>query len=127
MAVLRRHLARFAGAWLAFQLAVLTLAPAAICMGKEEAAAAVACTCAHGDGQICPMHHTVSTSKTKTCSCRSSTDTAAVVLASLFGQTAVLVPPFGATDPLISFEQTVRIHSDPIDSFLKTDSPPPRL
>jgi len=128
MLMLRRRLSRFAAGWLVCQLCVLSVTPAILCARMPSTAGGVECTCSHGDGQVCPMHHTTSTSKSKTkpCSCRSTTDSAAVAIASLFGQTGVLAAPIGAADPLRSSEHVVRSESDPLDSFRVPDAPPPR-
>ena len=126
MRLLRHRLAWFASAWLLIQLANVTVTPSALLAGLPDSSASDACTCAHGDGQICPMHHTTSTSKTKSCSCRSTTDTAAAVIASLFGPTAVLTSPIGAAEPPASSEPPLSLASRPLDSSLVPDAPPPR-
>src|SRR2546422_2895260 len=125
MLVFRRRLSRFAGGCLVCQLCVLSLTPA-LCARIPSAVGGVECTCSHGDGQVCPMHHTTSTSKTKSCSCRSTTDSAAAVMASLFGQTALLAASIGAADPPIRSEHEIRSEVDPFDSFFVPDAPPPR-
>src|SRR2546426_7030463 len=92
MLVFRRRLSHFAGGCLVCQLCVLSLTPA-LCARIPSAVGGVECTCSHGDGQVCPMHHTTSTSKTKSCSCRSTTDSAAAVMARSEEHTSELQSP----------------------------------
>ena len=55
MARLRRALRRIAVVWLLCHAATLTLAPSILAFGSTGQL--VACTCAHGDHSVCPMHH----------------------------------------------------------------------
>ena len=126
MRMVRHRLAWFAGGWLLSQLAVLTVTPSALRVEMPSAVASAQCTCSHGDVRACPMHHTTSNSKTRSCSCRSATDTAAAVIASLFGPAAVLTVPIDATEPAARLQRPVRLESRPLDSDLVPDAPPPR-
>ena len=51
----RRALYRIAIAWLLCQAAAITLAPVGLALGSRDAL--VECRCAHGDHDICTMHH----------------------------------------------------------------------
>jgi len=126
MQAFRRRLQHLAGGWLVAQLSVLTVTPASLCAGMPNTVAALECTCSHGDGQVCPMHHTRSTSRTKSCSCRGTTDSAATLIASLFGPSAVLAVPIVAPEPAVGSPRSACLESRPLDSCLVPDSPPPR-
>src|SRR5262245_23455168 len=90
MASLRR-LWCLAGVALVCQLSAQVLLPAvtiAIAPAAEE------CTCPHGDGQVCPMHHR--STSAKTCAWRSTVpDPAAAALLSFLGPLFVTI---AATD-----------------------------
>jgi hypothetical protein len=86
----------------------------------------VECTCSHGDGVACPMHHATPKRDAKSCSCRSTTDDGIAVIASLFGGTAVLTTPTRATELSrgVTFPHEALTH--PLGLFLVPDAPPPR-
>jgi hypothetical protein len=124
--ILRRRLAWVAGAWLMSQVALFAVAPSALCATTLTGMASVQCTCPEGDGQVCPMHHPESKSNTKSCSCRSTNDSAAAIIASLFGPAAVLTAPINTAEPAASSRRPLRVESHPFDSYLVPDAPPPR-
>src|SRR4051812_34889130 len=123
----RRQLGRIAGAWLALQLAVLAVVPTALA-ASMPAAAGTTCACPHGSGgtsAVCPMHHGARNTE-PACSCRSTADPAAAIVASLLGPTAVLVPVTGAA-PLVAASRVNRSPSrSSIDADIVPDAPPPR-
>ena len=89
MNALRKRLVWLAGLWLCGQFAVLTTTPVSLCVGTSQAAAEVACACAHGSEAHCPMHHP-ETSKPG-CNCRSnSPDPSSAAVLTLLGHAAVL-------------------------------------
>lgn len=123
---IRRQLVRLAGGWLVAQLAIVGSAPVALCAGMPSGTAAVECTCAHGDGVTCPMHHATPKRDPKSCSCRSTTSDGIAILASLFGETAVLSRTTCITEPSRSATLPQGTLSHPLDSFFVPDAPPPR-
>jgi hypothetical protein len=88
--------------------------------------ASVECTCSHGDGVVCPMHHATPKRDAKSCSCRSTTDEGIAVIASLFGGTAVLTAPTCATEPSLGATLPHEALTHPLGLFLVPDAPPPR-
>lgn len=91
MCAWRRHFVWIIGVWLLSQSSAMILVPVSLCAGNGASAIGQTCTCAHADGQECPMHHTKSKTRPQSsCSCRSTTDVPAATLASLLGPIAVL-------------------------------------
>ncbi len=123
---IRRQLVRLAGGWLVAQLVIVGSAPVALCAGMPSGTAAVECTCSHGNGVMCPMHHATPTRDSNSCSCRGTTNDGVAILASLFSETAVLSTPICATDLSRSTRLPQRTPSHPLDLFLVQDTPPPR-
>src|SRR5690242_1934027 len=99
----RPRLARVAAVWLVFQLALFVSVPTALCSTMTAGAVGAACTCDHADGQTCPMHHTRNSSRpvsrSRSCSCRSTTDPLALFAAALTGPPAVLTGETSAVAP----------------------------
>jgi hypothetical protein len=56
---IRLQVARVAAGWLVFHVCLLVVVPTALC-SSPSASAGAECTCEHGDGLMCPMHHTPS-------------------------------------------------------------------
>jgi len=117
---------RFVGGWLIVQLCSLVSVPLVLCGAAQNPGSAAECTCSHDDGGTCPMHHTTKTSKSKSCSCRSSNDPLSGVVASLMGDAAVLTAateiPWNPTASRITTAIT-SLH----DVSVVPDAPPPRL
>jgi hypothetical protein len=126
----RPRLALVASAWLVFQLCMLVSIPTALCPATAAAAVGAECTCEHGDGQMCPMHHKPSRAKSANeshpCSCRSTSDPAAAMAASLIGPAGVLAPPVALTARATIAVALPAFNPAPLDSFSVPDSPPPR-
>ena len=103
---IRPQLQRFAAGWLVCHLCLLAAIPTTLRSTMFASASGAACTCAHGDGQICPMHHTrsttASTSSSRPCSCRSTADPMTAMAASLIGPAAVLAPSASCVAPATS-------------------------
>ena len=123
---IRHQIVRIAGGWLALQLCLVSAAPVVLWASLSSGAATVECTCSHGDGVECPMHHATAKGGSKSCSCRSTADDSLAVIASLFGETAVLTTPTQATEPSFSAQLPRGSRSHPLDLFLVPDAPPPR-
>ncbi len=111
------------GAWLLCQAFSLTLNAASVCAGMTAPSVEQTCTCAHGDGQECPMHHTKSKSPAS-CSCR-STNEAPAALVSLFG-TAILAQSESLPGGTVSSDLSVAPQTEPLGASVIPDPPPPR-
>lgn len=127
---IRSHVARVAGGWLVLQLGLRVFVPSALCSTMPARTAGTTCTCGHGNGAMCPMHHGSAASKSSApkhdCSCRGTTDPAAGIAATLVDTPAVMtvaarvIPiPIPRTAP---FSAAVA----PIDTPTVPTSPPPR-
>ncbi len=123
---MRRRLTRFAGSWLVLQLTLVSAAPVALCGGVSSNAASVQCTCSHGDGAECPMHHAASSDDSRSCSCRGTADDGIAVVAALIGETGVLGRPTRVTGPSVGAPAPQEAPACPLDLSLVPDPPPPR-
>jgi len=125
---IRPRLALVASAWLAFQLCLFVSIPTAL-SPNTTASVGAECTCEHGDGQICPMHHSRSVPKgqgSHPCACRSTADPASTIAASLIGPAGVLTPA-AATIAHATVTAALPVFAPaPLDSVFVPDSPPPR-
>jgi len=83
------------------------------------------CACPHGDGAVCPMHHSTS-SRGKTCSMRGADDSSALALASLLAPAAPM--PIASAHAIVSVETPARIagRSAAGRRPVPPDPPPPR-
>jgi len=125
---IRPRLARIAGGWLVLHLCLLAAVPTSLCAKTSVSSAKAECTCDHGDGRICPMHHVKSKSKpgSHSCSCRPTSDPVAAIAASLIGPAAVLAPSPSAIVPPLAGRLSAAFDPDPLESSSVPDSPPPR-
>src|SRR5262245_61906574 len=82
MATVRRRISLVIVSWLLCHASVLAVTPLAMCQ-RLETALAEACTCDHGPGQICPMHHREGSPAKSKCSCRDTANQESAALASL--------------------------------------------
>ena len=103
----------------------MTATPLGLCVASATAVSAEECTCSHDDGQACPMHPGAEKSKSS-CSCRSTTDPSATVLASLLGPSADLPAAMEVAEPVLFAQSVPQVESSPIDAFALPDAPPPR-
>jgi len=71
------------------------------------------------------MHHPSTSSND--CSCRSTTDSRAAIVASLIGPTAVLAPTSSAVAPSSILSPARSFSAEPLESAVAPDSPPPRV
>ena len=125
MRPIRRHLASVIGVWLLCQTSALVIGPASMCAGMATAVPEQQCTCAHDGGQqTCPMHHPGTTKSS--CSCRSSTDTSTLAIASLLGPIAVLPSAIEVADLSLTTDSVQVMVAAPIDAPDLPDAPPPR-
>jgi hypothetical protein len=123
---MRLRLRCLAAGWVVFQLSLLMSIPTALCLTVPTSATGLVCTCAHEDGQKCPMHHTRSKSNSPSCSCRSTTDPMAAITASLWGPSAVLTRTVASVDLVVTSDTPRTSHWSPIEAFVVPDAPPPR-
>lgn len=127
---MRPQLARIAGGWLVFHLCLLISIPTIVCSTMSASTVGAECTCDHGDGQMCPMHHTRSSSKvtagSHSCSCRSTSDPLTALVASLTGPAAVLAPSVSVIASTNLTAWTLSFNPAPLDASSVPDSPPPR-
>jgi hypothetical protein len=125
---IRPRLARIAGSWLVFHLCLLVSIPSSLCSTASAGVVKAECTCGHGDGNYCPMHHPQSkaTKDPHSCSCRPSSDPIAAIAASLIGPAAVLAPSVSTIVPARAVALSAAFDPSPLDSLSVPDSPPPR-
>ena len=123
---LRQQVGGIVGAWLLCQAFAMIVAPVSLCMDESAAAVQQACTCDHGDGLECPMHHTKTTKSRSSCSCRSTTDGPTATLASLIGPTAVLASRTTAVATVATSSLRASADAPLFDASINPDPPPPR-
>jgi len=127
---IRPQLHRLAAGWLVCHLCLLASIPTTLRLTMFASTSGAACTCAHRDGQICPMHHTrsrtASTSSSRPCSCRSSADPMTAMAASLIGPAAVLTPSPSCEAPLAGTRWSWALNPGLLESPAVPGSPPPR-
>ena len=113
---LRRVLGPFVAVWLLCQAGTA----AAIWLPAYED-----CACPHGDGAVCPMHHSTS-GRAKPCSMRAADDSSALALVSLLAPAAPM--PIASADAIVSSDTRTRIADRSADGRrpVPPDPPPPR-
>ena len=82
------------------------------------------CACPHGDGAVCPMHH--SPSGRKPCSMQGTDNSSALALASLLAPAAPV--PVLSADAILTSDTPMRIADRSADGRrpVPPDPPPPR-
>lgn len=127
---IRPRLALVACGWLVLHVCLLVSIPTALCPPAASAAVSAECTCEHGDGQVCPMHHTRSKAAagqgSDSCACSSTSDPLAEMTAALLGPACVLVPSTVVVARAAIVTTLPAFHPDPLDVSFVPDSPPPR-
>jgi len=121
----RRALGLVAAAWLVCQAATVALVPTVLGIGAMEASVA-ACTCAHGAGAICPMHHKPSASA-KVCAWQGMTTSSAVLVNALFGVAGLLPAPTPSANQGPARPTARRNRSTATSRRISPDLPPPRI
>jgi hypothetical protein len=104
----------------------MIIAPVSLCVVDRAGTVEQSCTCAHGDGQECPMHHTKTTKSRSSCSCRSTTDGPTATLASLIGPTAVLTSRTTIVATVATSSFRANSEAPLFDASINPDPPPPR-
>src|SRR5262245_11487209 len=128
MQKLRRGLRRLAGGWIVLQLSILIAVPTALRLTfPADHQAGLECTCSHGDGMSCPMHHPESQPNAPTCSYRSAANPAAAIAVSILGPSAVLTRSITPAGLVATREILTSLISNPIEIATVPDAPPPRV
>jgi hypothetical protein len=122
---LRQHFVRIVGAWLLCQSFAMVAAPVSLCAYTSAGALEQVCTCAHEDGQECPMHHTTAKSR-PSCSCGGTADSLAETLASMFSPIAILISETAAPAALTASGLWPAPEFMPLIAAFNPDPPPPR-
>jgi hypothetical protein len=83
------------------------------------------CACPHGDGAVCPMHHSTS-SRGRPCSMRGADDSSAIALASLLAPAAPM--PAASAGAIDTSDTPMRIVDRSAEGLrpVPPDPPPPR-
>src|SRR5262245_17976345 len=125
MARMRRVLRPLAAIWLFSQIGAVTLAPVALWIAAADPHG-VECTCGHGLGAMCPMHHKPSGDSAQ-CAMRSATASEAAVLASLVGIVGLVAEPTRSIEPATpsAFRHAVDVQGAGLRP-VPPDPPPPR-
>src|SRR5262245_1982647 len=97
MAHVRRLLAPLTAIWLFCQIGTVTLVPVALWITAADPHG-MECTCGHGLGAMCPMHHKPSGDSAQ-CAMRSANGAEAAVLAGLVGMIGLVAEPTSSIQP----------------------------
>jgi hypothetical protein len=97
MPQLRRVLAPVAALWLFCQVGTVALVPVALWVTATDPHSAE-CTCGHGLGAMCPMHHKPSSDAAE-CAMRAANGPGAAILASLVGVAGLAAEPARSIQP----------------------------
>jgi len=126
---MRRQVARVAITWLLAHICLLVSIPTVFCATSQITMAAE-CTCDHGDGEICPMHHSRTAKKgasgEPSCSCRSTADPLTNLAASLIGPPGLAAPSVAFEVPMHAGARSILLAPTLLDAPIVPDSPPPQ-
>lgn len=126
MAPVRRLLAPVTAVWLFCQVGTVASVPLALWISAADPHAEE-CTCGHGVGAMCPMHHKP-TGRSAPCAMQAANDSGAAVLTTLAGMAGLVLEPAPALRPADPSK-----HSLPADVHIvgehpvPPDPPPPRI
>jgi hypothetical protein len=125
MTRLRRVLAPVAAIWLCCQVGTLALAPVALWITAADPHG-VECTCGHGDGAMCPMHHKP-TNESGTCAMQAANLPGSAILAAIIGIAGLVPGSTVSIGPAIVSKQAPKADID-VDGRrpIPPDPPPPR-
>ena len=126
MAHLRRVLAPVTAIWLCGQLGTVALVPVALWITAADPHAAE-CTCGHGAGAMCPMHHKPSGGSAP-CAMQAANDSETAVLRTLAGTAGLIAePPHSIQPPACTdCQRTPGVHLAG-ERPVPPDPPPPRV
>jgi hypothetical protein len=128
---IRSHVAGLTGGWLVVTLCLRAFVPTALCSTMAVSTIGTTCTCGHGDGAMCPMHHPKTamprSSDSHDCSCRGTADPMADIAAALIDAPALLKTSPRIV-PLARAAGAAVLAPDPgpIHAAIVPVSPPPR-
>jgi hypothetical protein len=127
MTHLRRVLAPLAAIWLFSQIGTVALVPVALWITTADPHAAE-CTCGHGPGGLCPMHHKPA-GESAPCAMRAANSSGTAVLNNILVGTAGLVPePPRSIEPALPSARARTFHVRVVDEHpVPPDPPPPRV
>lgn len=127
MTRLRRVLPFVTAIWLCGQVGTIALVPVALRISTANPHAAE-CSCGHGDGATCPMHHTSRDGESAPCAMRAVDTSGTAVLTSLVGTTGLLAESPRSIPPPIPAEhrRTADMHAAG-ERPVPPEPPPPRL
>lgn len=126
MAQLRRALAPLTALWLLCQVGTVALVPVVL-LGTPAAAHGSECTCGHGDGLMCPMHHHQPAGGSKRCSMQPVDQSGTAVLTALAGIAGFIAQPARSIRPPVSVEHRQAADTLPVGQRpVPPDPPPPR-
>jgi len=127
MTPLRRALVPLAAVWLSCQIGTVALAPVALWVNAADPHAAE-CTCGHGTGATCPMHHRKAPATPNShCSMQAANHAGTAVLTSIVG-VAGLIPE--STPALVAPVASMNVSSTDVvrgERPLPPEPPPPRV
>jgi hypothetical protein len=124
MSRLRRVLAPVAAIWLCCQVGTVALVPAALWITAADPHA-VECTCGHGLGAMCPMHHKPA-DEAAPCGMKAA-NAGAAVLTTLIGTAGLITEPARSVQPPIPsiYPPAADVHLARLRP-VPPDPPPPR-
>jgi hypothetical protein len=127
MTQLRRVLAPVIAIWLFCQIGSVALVPVALWMTGADVHGAE-CTCGHGAGAICPMHHKPTGGDPAPCAIKAATGSGAAVVTTLAGTAGLIADPIRSIQPAIPSEHPLAadVHAAG-ERPVPPDPPPPRV
>jgi hypothetical protein len=125
MTHLRRVLAPVTAIWLCCQVGTVALVPVALWITAADPHG-TECTCGHGLGAMCPMHHKPAAGSEE-CVMRAANSPAAAVLTSLVGVVGLIADPTRSIQPAMPSVYRQRADVDRAGQRpVPPDPPPPR-
>jgi hypothetical protein len=126
MTHLRRVLVPVTAVWLLCQVGTLALVPVALWITAADPHAAE-CTCGHGPGAMCPMHHKPS-GESAPCAMQAANRSGTAVLTTLVGNAGLITEPTHSIQPPTSTEysRAADVHVAG-ERPVPPDPPPPRV
>lgn len=123
---LRRVLAPLTALWLLCQVGTLALVPVVL-RGTPAGTHGTECTCGHGDGLMCPMHHHTPAGGSTPCAMQAVDHSNTAVLTAIGTIAGVIVRPARWIQPPASVEQRPAAGPFPTGRRpVPPDPPPPR-
>jgi hypothetical protein len=126
MTQLRRVLAPLTAVWLFCQIGAVALVPVALWITTADPHAAE-CTCGHGPGIMCPMHHKPA-GESVPCAMKAANNSGAAVLQTLVGATGLVPEPPRSIEPALPSARARTLDVDVVgERPVPPDPPPPRV